>query len=532
MASFRILMVDDEPAVLDALSNAVRMQLPETDVDTAGTAEAAFLQLKLTDYDVIVCDIRLPDMHGLQLLKEMRDLRPTTPTVVITGLDDQEMAIQALRIGAYDYIRKPLEIEYFVASLNRAIQMRQLSREIEAHKLALERHALELEQTVQDRTKELSREIADRKQIEDALQQSNLKLTDWVQELEHRTQQITYLSEMTALLQACQSVEEASTVATHFLKELFAGDCGSLCLYNESTQQIEVVTSWGGQNATMSEFVSDMCWGLRRLQPHAMGDLSSTLICQHVRPSHAINHICIPMIGQGKAFGLLFLQSGPRPLSPDPEARKNLILAKQRLGEAVANHIALALANLRLRETLRNESVRDPVTDLYNRRYLEETLPRELRRATREQQALSLIMIDVDHFKEFNDKFSHDAGDALLRSLARQLKSRTRGQDIACRYGGDEFLLVLPGASLEVGCQRAERLREEVKRMEIDQDLVSLVTVSLSLGVACFPEHGSTAAALIRAADLALYQAKSQGRDQVVAQALPQKPPPESIPSR
>jgi diguanylate cyclase (GGDEF)-like protein len=532
MACFRILMVDDEPSVLDVLSNAVRMQLPQTEVDTAGTAEAAFQQLKHNDYDAIVCDIHLPDMHGLQLLKEIRALCPATPTVVITGLDDQELAIQALRIGAYDYIRKPLEIEYFVASLNRAIQMRQMSRELEGHKLALERHALELEQIVGDRTRELSREIADRKQIEEALQQSNLKLTDWVQELQHRTQQITYLSEMTALLQACQSVEEASTVAAQSLKDLFADDCGSLCLYNESTQQMEVITSWGTHNASMSEFPPDMCWALRRLQPHAMGDLASTLVCQHLLPSRAVNHLCIPMIGQGKALGLLFLQSGLRPQSPRSEARRNLILAKQRLAEAVANHIALALANLHLRETLRNESVRDPVTDLYNRRYLEETLPRELIRATREQYPLSVIMIDVDNFKQFNDKFSHDAGDAMLRALAGQLKSHTRGQDIACRYGGDEFLVVLPGASMEVGCQRAERLREEVKRMEIDKTLVPLVTVSLSMGVACFPEHGSTAASLIRAADMALYSAKSQGRDQVVAQPISQKPSPESIPSR
>ena len=518
MALSRILMVDDEPAVLEALSNTVRTQLPQIDVDTAKSAEAALLQLKLTDYDVIVCDIRLPDMNGLQLLKEMRTLRPTTPTIVITGLDDQDLAIQALRIGAYDYIRKPLEIEYFLASVKRASQMRELSCEVEGHKLALERHAIELECIVQERTQELSREIADRKQIEEALQQSNLKLTDWVQELEHRTQQITFLSEMTALLQACQGVDEACTVATHFLKELFSGDSGSLCLYNESTRQMEVVTSWGTQHASMSEFLSDMCWALRRLQPHVMGDLSSTLICQHLWISQAANYICIPMIGQGKALGLFLLQSGPRSLSPRPEVRRNLILAKQRLGEAVANHIALALANLTLRETLRNESIRDPLTDLFNRRYLEETLPRELRRAGREQQPLSLIMIDLDHFKEFNDKFSHEAGDAMLRALARHLKSRTRGQDIACRYGGDEFLLVLPGASADVGCERAQQLREEVKRLEVDQNVLPLISVSLSLGVACFPEHGTTAAGLIRAADVALYRAKAQGRDQVVTQ--------------
>jgi diguanylate cyclase (GGDEF)-like protein len=220
------------------------------------------------------------------------------------------------------------------------------------------------------------------------------------------------------------------------------------------------------------------------------------------------------LIGQGKALGLLVLQSGVKELSPDPDARRNLLLTKQHLGEAVANHIALALANLSLRETLREESVRDPLTDLFNRRYLDETLPRELRRAERDQQALSLIIIDVDHFKEFNDKFGHEAGDSMLRSLAAHLNSRTRGHDIACRYGGDEFLLVLPGASLEVATQRAERVREETKNLGNG-------TVCLSMGVSSFPDHGSTATALIRAADLALYQAKAQGRNQVVRQVVP-----------
>jgi diguanylate cyclase (GGDEF)-like protein len=197
------------------------------------------------------------------------------------------------------------------------------------------------------------------------------------------------------------------------------------------------------------------------------------------------------------------------------------MLAKQRLGEAVANHIALALANLSLRETLRNESIRDPLTDLFNRRYLDEALPRELRRAGRDQHPLSIIVIDVDHFKQFNDNFGHEAGDKMLQALARHLNSRTRGHDIACRYGGDEFLLALPGASLEVACNRAERIREEAKTLVFQSDMHSVASIRVSLGVASYPDHGSTVAALIRAADLGLYHAKAQGRDQVVQQALP-----------
>jgi diguanylate cyclase (GGDEF)-like protein len=525
MPAFRILIVDDEAPVLDALSGTLRAQLIGAVVDTASTAEAALQHVAQTNYDAIVSDIRMPDMDGLTLLKKIRELSAETPTILITGLNDHELAIQALRLGAYDYIRKPLEMDYLLATVNRAIHMRQLSLKVDGQKLALEQYATQLEQTVQERTHDLSREIAERKEIEEALRQSNLKLTDWVNELEHRTKQITSLSEMTALLQACQSVEEAYTVATQFLKELFEADSGSLCLLNDSMQLLETVGSWGPHSASVSEFQPAMCWALRRLQPHLMGDLSSTLICQHLRPSQAPNYFCVPLIGQGKALGLLVLQTGLKELSPEPGIRRSLMLAKQRLGEAVANHIALALANLSLRETLRNESIRDPLTDLFNRRYLDEALPRELRRAGRDQHPLSIIVIDVDYFKQFNDNFGHEAGDKMLQALARHLNSRTRGHDIACRYGGDEFLLALPGASLEVACQRAERIREEAKTLVFQSDMHSVASIRVSLGVASFPDHGSTVVTLIRAADLALYHAKAQGRDQVVRQGSPDSLP-------
>ncbi|HEY3197004.1 MAG TPA: diguanylate cyclase [Nitrospirales bacterium] len=530
MPAFRILIVDDEPAVLDVLSSTLRSQLIGSQVDKASTAETALQLIGQTEYDTIISDIHLPDMDGLTLLKNVRALCAETPTILITGLDDQELAIQALRLGAYDYIRKPLEMDYLLASVNRAIKMRQLSLKVDGQKLALEQHATQLEQTVQERTGDLSREVAERKEVAEALRQSNLKLTDWVTELEHRTRQITSLSEMTALLQACQSVEEAFTVATQFLKELFADDSGSLCLLNDSMQLLETVGSWGPHIATDSEFQPGACWALRRLQPHMMGDLSSTLICQHLRPSQAPNFFCVPLIGQGKALGLLVLQVGLKEHSPEPGIRRNLMLAKQRLGEAVANHIALALANLSLRERLRSESIRDPLTDLFNRRYLDEALSRELRRAGRDQLPLSIIVIDVDHFKQFNDKFGHEAGDKMLQALARHLNSRTRGHDIACRYGGDEFLLALPGASLEVAGLRAERIREETKNLVFQADIPSLATIRLSLGVSSFPEHGTIAAELIRAADLALYRAKAQGRDQVVRQESPNAVPSLSEP--
>ena len=190
--------------------------------------------------------------------------------------------------------------------------------------------------------------------------------------------------------------------------------------------------------------------------------------------------------------------------------------AKQQLAAAVAEQIALALSNLMLRETLRQQSVRDPLTKLYNRRFLVETLNRELARLERKHLPLSLIMIDVDHFKSFNDTFGHEAGDAVLRDLGEILQRNIRGSDIACRYGGEEFTIVLPEANLEIGRQRAETMREAMRELQPVHDGKPLGPVTLSLGVAWFPEHGRQPDQLLQVADTALYEAKSAGRNRVV----------------
>jgi diguanylate cyclase (GGDEF)-like protein len=509
----RVLIIDDEPMVLDALSKTVRQRMTSVMVDTADTSHAALEQIVVNDYDAIVSDIRMPDIDGLTLLKEIRAHRPNTPTLLITGYAEQGMAIQALRAGAYDYIPKPLDFEYFLVSLNRAVQMRRLSRQVDRQKAALEQHAAALEQTAEERTRELRHEIAERKQAEEALKQANLKLTDWVSELERRTQEITLLSEMSGLLQTCQTVEEALTIAAQFLKQFFTNESGSICLFSRSPEVVEIVSAWGPSQVTESEFAPEECWALRRVQPHLMGDLNSSLICRHLCLSQATNYLCIPMMGHGEALGVLVLQCGPSAVSPPADRRVNQIQAKQHLAEAVANHIALALANLRLRETLRSESIKDALTGLYNRRYMEKALHGEVRRAVRRQHSLGLIMIDLDHFKQFNDRLSYEVGDALLKAMAQYLKARIREQDIACRYGGDEFVLILPETSLDVATRRAEKLREEIKQLNVEHDFVPPGSVSLSLGVAVFPEHASSAEGLMRIADRALHQAKAQGRD-------------------
>jgi diguanylate cyclase (GGDEF)-like protein/PAS domain S-box-containing protein len=173
-------------------------------------------------------------------------------------------------------------------------------------------------------------------------------------------------------------------------------------------------------------------------------------------------------------------------------------------------------ALLKSEALLREQSVRDHLTGLFNRRYLEETLERELLRASRKHLSLSIIMLDVDNFKQFNDTWGHAAGDVILRELGSLLINHVRGEDVACRYGGDEFMIILPDISQEITRQRAEILCEHARHNHIQFEGQTLGTITLSLGIAVFPEDGSTSAMLLRSADAALYRAKHEGRNRVV----------------
>ncbi|GIV95802.1 MAG: hypothetical protein KatS3mg057_0459 [Herpetosiphonaceae bacterium] len=254
---------------------------------------------------------------------------------------------------------------------------------------------------------------------------------------------------------------------------------------------------------------------MRRGRVHRIEGPNAAPTCRHLSVSELAGYICIPLIAQGEALGILHLER-QKLESASSGGDEFLAGSKQRLAVAVAEHVALSLANLKLRETLRSQAIRDPLTGLFNRRYMEESLEREIRRAARSQRPLGVIMIDLDLFKRFNDSFGHAAGDALLRELGSFLYSQVRGEDIACRYGGEEFAIILPEAHLLDTRHRAEQLREGIKRLSIRINLGATHGVTASLGVAAFPEHGPTGEMLLRAADSALYRAKSSGGDCVM----------------
>jgi len=193
----------------------------------------------------------------------------------------------------------------------------------------------------------------------------------------------------------------------------------------------------------------------------------------------------------------------------------------QRLAATIAGQIALSLSSLRLRETLRDQSIRDPLTGLFNRRFMEESLDRELQRATRKNRSLAVVFLDLDHFKRFNDTFGHDAGDTVLRRMAEVFRELFRGDDVICRYGGEEFAVILPESNAIDAAKRANLLRAAARKIEIRYQGRVLNPVTFSVGVAAFPDSGATAEEILRAADQSLYQSKAEGRDRVCI-AMPQ----------
>lgn len=363
----------------------------------------------------------------------------------------------------------------------------------------------------------LHTEIGRRKNADAAVEQAYQKLTAYLLKLEMRTNEIRLMSEMSSTLQTCLTLEEAAGVTKRFVSQLFPSTSGALYIYKESRNYLERLTAWGAQFSADKEatFTPEECWALRRGQLHHFQSNTSDLLCPHIKCVESVDDsLCVPLMAQGEALGVLHfcqaLQADIRDANQnsDPEANKQL-------ASAIADQLALAISNFKMRITLRMQSIRDPLTGLYNRHYLEESLAREAARAERSGAPLGIVMLDIDHFKHFNDTFGHDAGDVVLRALGEFLLKHVRGGDIACRFGGEEFTLILPGASLKISIRRAEELRKGVKLFHLQHDGQDLGEIRLSLGVAVFPDHGETPQAVVEAADAALYRAKQNGRDRV-----------------
>lgn len=380
-----------------------------------------------------------------------------------------------------------------------------------------------LEEQIRERTSELfeantklQEEMWEKDLARKQLDEQNDKM---MQDLTDRSSRATMLAKMGELLQSCVTQEEVLKAALGFAPRIFSSS-GALALFNQQ-DNLEVASSWSDCLVPLPVFERSACWALRTGHTHFVPSGDDTARCAHAE-GVTNSYVCIPIIAQGETLGILHFQANA--------ARPQLTESDLSLKNTFAGQIGLSIANIRLREALRNQSIIDPLTGLFNRRYLEEILEREVRRASRSEQSLGLMMLDLDYFKKFNDTYGHDAGDTVLREVAQFLKHSVRAEDIVCRFGGEEFVLILPLADSRITQARAERIRSKLHDLTILHEEKSLGLVTMSVGVAVLPENGQSSKSLLEAADAALYQAKREGRDRViVAVAQATEAPPQTV---
>ncbi|MCW5204001.1 diguanylate cyclase [Desulfobulbus sp. US4] len=412
--------------------------------------------------------------------------------------------------------------EEYTAILQQLVQLAALSDTTQRKLLNADFKIQEQQQELRRKNVRLELEIAEHIELKKQLQQrteelivTNNRLTRTINELTQRNIEIMTLQQLGEFLQACESEEETFHVLISTCRRLFPSDAGYLSLMDDSMKSLRVVGFWGDRRYKGLEFDQQQCWAVRRGKAHAVLDPRITPVCPHSGIPSDGSSLCVPMAAHGQVLGMMHLLIHPGRAVQTEREHEQLFEAKKHLFVSMADRYAMSLTDLRLRETLKAQAIRDPLTGLYNRRHMEASFHREISRAQRYDVPLGVIMIDIDHFNVFNDTYGHDMGDKVLSEIGAFIQEHVRDEDIACRYGGEEIIIILPGASLQNTHQRAEQLRTGIEGLAVEM-YDEEHTVTASLGLAIFPEHGATIKEVIRAADAALYEAKNKGRNRVV----------------
>ena len=358
-------------------------------------------------------------------------------------------------------------------------------------------------------------DITEQKRAEQALQEFNIKLTSSLKELEQRNIEIhtlnnmlSNLNQITLDLLKLQDMQQLLSSLVELSANFLDASYAEIMLIEEDVLVTHATTQ--NQLHLMNQRVNRdgavLSWqAFDSRQPVVLSDYSSWPHRREIYKEFSLHAVAgFPILNNEQCIGVL----GVGRNTPDYEFTQDQI----QFGNLFASLAALIISNTQLRDSLKELSIRDPLTGLFNRRYMEEMLKREISRVTRQLHPLGIIMLDIDHFKRFNDTFGHVAGDKLLSQVGRFLQSQVRGDDIACRYGGEEFILILPDANVETVQNRAEQICGDVTNLQVDGVNQK---ITFSLGVAMYPQHGKTIDEVIRAADAALYQAKQNGRNRV-----------------
>lgn len=345
--------------------------------------------------------------------------------------------------------------------------------------------------------------LSEQRAADHRLEAANADLLSQRSALETRGQVIARLGEMAHRLQAARTDSELAQIIDCFVPQVLPGVSGALYAHNNSRNLLVRLAEWGSEGAFSESFGPDECWALRLGQSHVVLGDGREVACRHAAADSSA-YRCEPLLAGGEVIGLLFL--------------RGVVGAEEAFRlSALGENIASALVNHGLQRDLKEQTVRDSLTGLHNRRYMEEALQLEIARAARADTPLAFVMCDVDHFKRFNDEFGHDAGDAVLQIVGATMREHFRDGDIACRYGGEEFAIIAPGASAAVLLARIERLRMALAELRPRHGGRALGSITLSFGLADWEAAlGRENAPLVASADAALYRAKRSGRDRAI----------------
>lgn len=329
------------------------------------------------------------------------------------------------------------------------------------------------------------------------------------EKIKRSTREIELLRQLANTLAACTTIEEAQTVVRDIAPRVIGDFNGCVSIVRESRNLLEVGIDWGGSWPASTSFSPHDCWALRKGKYHISREKNHNLDCHHMGElcsDHTT--MCIPLIAHGNTVGVFHLYFADSQAELDRET-KNLVFT-------LAEHLGLALANLRLQEELRSQAMRDPLTGLYNRRYFEDAIDREYYAANQNNSILTILMLDLDHFKRFNDNFGHDAGDFVLKEVSSLFSRVVSDRGIVCRIGGEEFVVVSTKLDAQQALALSNRIIEEVRELHLSLRGISLGQLGVSVGIATYPELDVSEKELIKLADTALYEAKERGRSQAV----------------
>lgn len=365
----------------------------------------------------------------------------------------------------------------------------------------LEQANLTLESKVQERTEELS--------------QANNKLKGFVEKLHASNMDLRVLNDVDEVLHSCQTVQDAFPTVVKAIQQLFPDSSGHISCYDDELEHFKAGVKWGDAEHRLGDtFTHEECSAIAgETSFHGYGP-NKAVTCSELQNMNDEHYFCRPLRIGSETLGLLHFQYGMDASYEDQEEWRQ---SRKNLAATLAEHMAMGLSNIRLRQKLAEDAVRDPLTRQFNRRYMENVLEQEMARAKRnEGKSFAVVLLDVDHFKVFNDTHGHQAGDHVLIQLGGLLASQTRKGDVVCRYGGEEFLLILTNASMGNALKRAESIRAAVERLCIEYEGSSLGPITISAGVTDLRSGDDGIDSIIRRADDALYRAKESGRNKVV----------------